>query len=65
MAEIFLQPEYSADIVRYFRRELLCILHVAIDVDMKHGEKVNRGNEHMRNCIILAKIIRLHPDVKR
>lgn len=61
IGEIFLQPEYTADVVRYFRRELLGILHVAID----GGQiRVSEG-EHVRNCVILAKIVKLHPDVKR
>lgn len=64
LAAIFLQPEYCVDVVHYFRRELLCILHVAIDVGKSGGRKVH-GDEHVRNCVILAKIVQLHPDVKR
>lgn len=65
VAEIFLQAEYSEDVVRYFRRELLGVLHVAIDLGRNGGQVSVSEGEHIRNCVILAKIIKLHPDVKR
>lgn len=63
LAQIFLQPQFSADVVRNFRKEFLCILHVAIDV--KNDGAKGSSNEHVRNCVILARVLRLHPDVKR
>lgn len=63
LAEILLHPQYTQHVVRYFRKELICILHVAIRLE-NAGENLD-FNDHVEHCIILSRIVKLHPDVKR
>lgn len=63
LADILLQLQYTDEVVKYFREEFLHILHMAINVDGASFIKDN--DQHVLNCVILAKVVELHPDAER
>lgn len=63
LAEILLQLQYTDEVVKYFREELLHILHIAIDINGISFAK--DYDQHILNCVVLAKVVALHPDAER
>lgn len=63
LAQVLLHPQHAVEVVNNFRQEFPQILYSAIPLK---AAKTNLDHEqHVLNCIILSKVLNLHPDVHR
>lgn len=64
LAHTLLTTKYTQEVISCFCKELLDILSVAIPIS-KAASQICSNDNHVVNCVILSKVIEVHPDVHK